>query len=153
MGWYDLQRAIIHHKCEGLSDEDARRAVLPTSPLMTMAGIVYHLRWVEHSWFEALFLNRPSRRPGDAEGEHEDADMMPGDIPLSQLLDEYQQQCAISNEIIAAHDLGETGRNTEYKSAAASLRWMIIHMIEETARHAGHADAIRELIDGRTSYY
>jgi hypothetical protein len=49
VGWLDLQRAIVHWKCAGLSEVDAHRSVLPTSPLMTMAGVVSHLRWVEHA--------------------------------------------------------------------------------------------------------
>jgi Protein of unknown function (DUF664) len=151
VGWLDLQRAIVHLKCEGLSEVDAHRAVLPTSPLMTMAGIVSHLSWTEHCWFEVLFLGRPATGP-QFEGP-EDADFMVEGVPLAQLLSEYERQCAVSNEIIAAHSLDEAGRHPDYKSAAGSLRWMVIHMIEETARHAGHADAVRELLDGAKSYY
>ena len=151
VGWLDLQRAIIHWKCEGLSEADAHRSVLPASPLMTMAGLVSHLRWVEHCWFEVLFLGGPAKGPQFEEPE--DADMMVEGIPLAQLLDEYERQCTVSNEIVAAHPLDEAGRHPDFRSGAASLRWMLIHMIEETARHAGHADAIRELIDGQKGYY
>ncbi|MEV4625143.1 DinB family protein [Micromonospora sp. NPDC049523] len=152
VGWYDMQRAIIHYKCEGLSEVDAHRSVLPTSPLMTVAGVVSHLRWVEQTWFEVLFLGRPAEGPQFQE-EPEDADMMVDGIPLSQLLADYERQCAISNEIIAAHSLDEVGRHPDFRSAEASLRWMVIHMVEETARHAGHLDTIRELLDGETGYY
>jgi hypothetical protein len=51
VGWLDLQRALVRWKCDGLSEADAHRAVLPASPLMTMAGVVSHLRWAEHCWF------------------------------------------------------------------------------------------------------
>jgi hypothetical protein len=61
VGWLDVQRAIVHRNCEGLSDADAHRAVLPGSPLVTMAGAVSHLRWVEHCWFEVVFLGRRRR--------------------------------------------------------------------------------------------
>lgn len=152
VGWLDLQRAIVHWKCEGLSEQDAHRAVLPTSPLMTMAGIVSHLRWVEQTWFEVLFLGRPAVGPQFDETV-EDADMMVDDVPMQQLLDQYDRQCRISNEIIAQHSLDEAGRRPDFKSAAATLRWMLIHMVEETARHAGHADIIRELLDGSKGYY
>lgn len=152
VGWLDLQRAIIHLKCEGLSEADAHRSVLPTSPLMTVAGLVSHMRWVENTWFEVLFLGRPAEGPQFVD-EPEDADMMVEGIPLAQLLEEYDRQCEVSNEIAAAHSLDEVGRHPDFKSAAASLRWMLIHMIEETARHAGHLDAIRELLDGRKGYY
>ena len=151
VGWLDLQRAIVHWKCDGLSETDAHRAVLPTSPLMTMAGIVSHLRWVE-TWFEVLFLGRPAVGPQFDE-TIEDADMMVDDVPIQQLPDEYERQCRISNEIIAQHSLDEVGRHPDFKSAGATLRWMLIHMVEETARHAGHADIIRELLDGSKGYY
>jgi Protein of unknown function (DUF664) len=151
MGWYDLQRAIVHLKCEGLSEADAHRAVLPASPLMTVAGVVSHLRWAEQLWFEVLFLARPGTGPG-FDGV-EDSEMMTDGVPLPRLLGEYAAQCAVSNEIIAARPLDETGRNTDFPDGGATLRWMVIHMLEETARHAGHLDAIRELLDGQKSYY
>ncbi|MBA4860553.1 DinB family protein [Streptomyces sp. PSKA54] len=152
VGWLDLQRSIVQWKCKGLSDKDAHRAVLPSSPLMTMAGVISHLRWTEQTWFEVLFLGGPADGPQFQE-EPEDADMRVEGIPLDQLLDEYERQCAVSNKIIAAHSLDEVGRHPDFRSAAANLRWMVIHMIEETARHAGHLDAIRELLDGDTGYY
>jgi uncharacterized damage-inducible protein DinB len=153
VGWLDVQRAIVHWKCEGLSDEDAHRAVLPSSPLMTMAGLVSHLRWVEHCWFEVLFLDRPAAdNPQFAADGQDDADMRVADVSLAQLLVDYERQCSTSNEIVAAHSLDDIGRSREFRSGSASLRWMLIHMIEETARHAGHADAMRELLDGTTGY-
>jgi hypothetical protein len=153
LGWYDLQRAIVHWKCEGLSDVDARRRVLPASPLTTVAGIVSHLRWTEHCWFEVLFLGGPPDGNPQFDEHTDDADWTVPDTPLATLLAEYERQCARSNEIIAAHPLDEPGRHPEYRSGRASLRWMIIHMIEETARHAGHLDTVRELVDGRRGYY
>jgi len=152
VGWLEMQRAIVHWKCEGLSDEDAHRPVLPTSPLMTMAGVVSHLRWTEQCWFEVLFLGRPAEGPQFVD-EPEDADMRVAGVPLAQLLEEYERQCAVSNDIVAAHSLEDVGRHPDFRSAAANLRWMLIHMIEETARHVGHLDAIRELLDGDKGYY
>jgi len=150
VGWLDLQRAIVAWKCEGLSEADAHRSVLPTSPHMTMAGIVSHLRWAEHLWFEMIFMGHPA-------GPHfegpEDADMTVEGIPLGQLLGEYARQCVTSNDIIAAHSLEDVGRYPEYRATEATLRWIMLHMIEETARHAGHMDAIRELLDGQKGYY
>ncbi|WP_103501352.1 MULTISPECIES: DinB family protein [Streptomyces] len=151
-GWLSMQRAIIHWKCEGLSEADAHRPVLPASPLMTMAGLVLHLRWVEHMWFEVMLLGRPATGPFFQE-EPEDADMRAAGIPLSRLLAEYTEQCAISDGVIAASSLDQVGRHPDFEAASGSLRWMMLHMIEETARHAGHADAIRELLDERTGYY
>jgi hypothetical protein len=152
VGWLDMQRAIVHFKCDGLSDVDAHRVLLPSSPLMTVGGIVSHLRWVEHTWFEVVFLGGPADGPQFDETV-EDADMRVDGVPLAQLLADYQRQCAVSNEIIAAHPLEQAGRHPDFRSAAASLRWMLIHMVEETGRHAGHLDVIRELLDGRKGYY
>jgi uncharacterized damage-inducible protein DinB len=152
VGWLDLQRALVHWKCEGLSEADAHRTVLPTSPLMTAAGVVSHLRWVEHCWFEVLFLGRAAEGP-QFQDEPEDADFRVEGIPVARLLEEYEQQCAVSRQIIAAHALDEVGRHPDFGSAAATLRWMLIHMVEETARHVGHLDAMRELLDGVTGYY
>ncbi|MPZ28628.1 MAG: DUF664 domain-containing protein [Micromonosporaceae bacterium] len=152
VGWLDLQRAIVHWKCEGLSEADAQRSVLATSPRMTVAGVVSHLRWVENLWFEVILLGRPADGPQFDEGT-EDADMIVDGIPLGQLLAEYGGQCALSNDIVAAHSLDQVGRHPDFKVSGASLRWILLHMIEETARHAGHLDTIRELLDGRKGYY
>jgi uncharacterized damage-inducible protein DinB len=152
VGWLELQRSIIHWKCEELSDIDADRSILPTSPLMTMAGVVSHLRWVEHAWFEVLFLGGPTVGPL-FQDEPEDAEMRVEGIPLTQLLGDYDRQCKVSNEIVAAHSLDDVGKRAGFGSGAASLRWMLFHMIEETARHAGHLDIMREQLDGARGYY
>jgi uncharacterized damage-inducible protein DinB len=152
LGWFDLQRALVPWKCEGLSEADAHRTVLPTSPLMTMAGIVAHLRWAENTWFEVLLLGHPADGP-QFQDEPEDAEMLVEGVPLAQLLEDYERQCSTSNEIIAAHSLDDVGQHPGVESASATLRWMLIHMIEETARHVGHMDTIRELLDGRKGYY
>jgi hypothetical protein len=153
IGWLDMQRAIIHWKCEGLSDVDAHRPVLPASPLLTMAGLIAHMRWTEHCWFEVILLNRPAEANPQFVDEPDDADMLVEGAPLARLLAEYDQQCVVSNEIVAAHSLDDIGLNRDFKAGNASVRWMLLHMIEETARHAGHADAIRELLDGQRGYY
>ncbi|WP_035844437.1 DinB family protein [Kitasatospora azatica] len=152
ISWLDMQRAIIHWKCEGLSEEDAHKVVIPTSPLMTVAGLVSHMRWVEHCWFEVMLMGRPPSGPLFDESV-EDGDMRVAGVPLAQLLAEYTRQCAVSDEIIAAHGLDDAGRQTEFRAGAATLRWTLLHMIEETARHAGHLDIVRELVDGSTGYY
>ncbi len=152
LAWLDMQRAVVHWKCEGLSAEDAHRVVIPTSPLMTMAGLVSHLRWVEHCWFEVMLMGRPATGPQFDE-EVEDADLRVEGVPLEQLLREYAAQCAVSDEIIAAHGLDDVGRQKDFRAGAATLRWTLLHMVEETARHAGHLDLVRELLDGSKGYY
>lgn len=144
-----MQRAIIHWKCADLSDTDAHRAMLPASPLMTMAGLVSHLRWVEHLWFEVVLLGGPAESPYFAE---EDDEMRVAGVPLEQILGDYQRQCARADEIIAGHSLDDVANHPEH-GHGTTLRWILFHMVEESARHAGHADAIRELLDNTTGYY
>jgi hypothetical protein len=152
VGWLDLQRALVHYKCEGISDADARRALIPGNPAMTLAGLVSHLRWVEHCWFEAVFLGRPTA-PNPQFGDVDDADFEVGDTPLADLLDAYARQCAVSNGITAASSLDALGTNTEYRADELTLRWILLHMLEEVARHVGHMDLLREQLDGVTGYY
>ncbi len=149
LGWLDLQRAIVPYKCEGLSDADAARVVVPTSPLLTVAGVVRHLRWTEHLWFEVVFLGSPSDvNPAFAA---EDGDFVLDGTPLAQLLEQYAAQCARSNEIVAAASLDDVGVG-DRTADRASLRWMLQHMLEETARHLGHLDVGRELLDVQHGY-
>ncbi|GAA3062367.1 Protein of unknown function (DUF664) [Actinokineospora globicatena] len=142
----DFLRGTIAHKSAGLSEPDAHRSVLP-SPLMTVAGLLSHLRWVEAYWFDVSLGGQPNRAPYSAErpdGEFEIA----ADLSLDQLLADYAEQCARSREVTAAMGLDDTvAFRGEHR---LSLRWVLIHMIEETGRHAGHLDVIRELLDGVT---
>jgi hypothetical protein len=150
IGWLDLQRILVRHKLNGLRPEDEHRPLLPASPLMTPAGLVSHMRWVEHLWFEAIFLNAPRDGNPAFRKDVADAEMRVAGVPLAQLLDEFDAQWARSNEIVAAHSLDDIGQDPEFRP---SLRWIVIHMVEETARHIGHLDAMRELADGQTGYY
>ena len=154
IGWLDLQRSFVRMKCEGLSAADEHRKVLPTSPLMTMAGLVAHLRWNEYAWFQLNVAGVPDTGQTPwTEGGHVDAEMFVDDVPLSQLLDEYDEECARSNATIADLPLDALEQGPSVRdSGAASLRYVLCHMIEETARHVGHLDIIRELLDGSTSY-
>ena len=151
VGWLDLQRAIVQMKCEGLSDAGAHRLVLPGSPLTTLAGAVAHLRWAEYCWFEVVFLGRPAVGPRFGDGP-ERAGLRVSSQPLDRLLADYERQCARSNEIAAAHSMDDVGKHQGFRAAAATLRWILIHMVEQTARHAGRMDAIRELLDAERGY-
>ena len=150
LGWLDLQRALVPWKCEGLGEADAHRVLLPSSPAMTVAGLVSHLRWTEHCWFEVLFLDRPAD-VNTQFGDVEDADVHADGVPLAQLVEEYTAQCAVSNEIVAAASLDDVAANTAFRQA--SLRWILQHMLEETARHVGHLDLLREQLDGAKGYW
>lgn len=143
-GFLDYLRATIELKCAGLSDEDASRPVLP-SPLLTAAGIVKHLRWVEDYWFGVVLAARPDHAPYTVEDPDADWRIEVGET-VSGLLGDYAAQCAVSREIVAGlefdHEVPFRDKGT------VSVRWVLIHMVEETGRHAGHIDVVRELLDG-----
>ena len=145
-GVLDYQRASVHLKCEGLEDSAARRTLLP-SPLTTIAGVVSHLLWNEHYWMECVLGGRDDE--AQCTEEDPDADWRPAaDVPLADLLAEYERRCSAARGIVADLDLdavpGHPGR------PPISVRTAMLHMIEETARHLGHLDVLRELTDGVT---
>ncbi|GAA0576523.1 DUF664 domain-containing protein [Kribbella sandramycini] len=151
VGWLDLQRKLVRHKLDGLKPDDEHRGVFPDSPLMTPAGLVAHLKWTEHCWFNVIFSGEPKdSNPQFRQDLPDDAEWMVEGVPLAQLLAEYDAQWARSNEITAAHGLDELGQQEDFKP---SLRWVLIHMVEETARHVGQLDTMRELLDGQRGYY
>lgn len=151
IGWLDLQRALVRRKLEGLRAEDEHRAVLPESPLMTPTGLVSHMRWTEHCWLNVVFLGESEdSNPQFDRSAPTDSEWIVDGVPLARLLDEFETQCAQSNEIAAAHSLDEEGKKPDF---APTLRWILIHLVEETARHVGHLDTVRELLDGRRGYY
>jgi hypothetical protein len=149
LGWLDLQRALVRRKSEGLSDEQSRASLIPTSPLMTVAGLVSHMRWTEHCWFEVLFLGHDSSTNPQFTEVADDLDWLADGVPLAKLLDEYEAQCALSNEIVAGSGLDAVGCHPDFGASAGTL----LHMREETGRHVGHLDLLQELLDGETGYY
>lgn len=146
----DYVRDTVHAKCSGISEEDARRALLPGSPLMTISGLVSHLRWVEYAWFETTLLGEPSEAPWT--DDDPDREMrIAVEKPIAQLLAEYRASCDKYRELVASLDLDtpSTG-HLEWRSEPVTLRWILFHLIEETARHNGHIDILREMADGVT---
>ena len=147
-GWLDWQRATVRRKVEGLSDQDGYRSLLPTSPRMTVAALVSHLRWTERGWFAASFPSRADDYPApDASGGWE----FPRK-PLGSLVDEYEAECDVSRHVVQSLDLGATQEFTPAEYSPVSVRWILAHMIDETARHLGHLDLLREQLDGTRSY-
>ncbi|MEU9750021.1 DinB family protein [Streptomyces niveus] len=147
----DYARGTARAKCEGVSDENARKALLPGSPLMTMSGVINHLRWVEYYWFHVVFLGEEDRAP--MTDEDPDREMrIAVDFPLTQLLDEYAEQSSLYRELVAGSDLGKQAQRTIRNGVHVDLRWIMHHLIEETARHNGHLDILREMLDGTTGH-
>jgi uncharacterized damage-inducible protein DinB len=146
----DYVRDTVHAKCAGLSDEGARRAPLHGSPLMTISGLVSHLRWVEFSWIELTILGRTGHGPW-TEDDPDREMRIATEIPIAQLLDDYRAACARHRELVAPLDLDAPSRGTlPWRTEPVTLRWILFHLIEETARHNGHIDILREMADGVT---
>jgi hypothetical protein len=100
VAFLDYVRATVHAKCEHLSEADARSAPLPGSPLMTISGLVSHLRWMEYFWFQVMLLGEEDRGPWTDEDPDREL-RIAVDVPIAQLLTEYAAQCRHSTELIA----------------------------------------------------
>jgi uncharacterized damage-inducible protein DinB len=155
LGFLDFQRATLAWKCAGLDAAGLAATVAP-SP-MTLGGILKHLAYVEADWFTRTLLGRDRPPPWDAVDWTADPDWdwhSAAADPPEQLRALWQDTVADSRAIVAAAladgDLGQLARRTWPDGRAASLRWILTHMIEEYARHNGHADLLRESVDGRT---
>jgi uncharacterized damage-inducible protein DinB len=147
----DYVRDTVHVKCAGISEENARRAPLPGSPLMTISGLVSHLHRVEFYWLEVVLLGTPNIGPW-TDDEDPDREMrIAVDIPIAQLLGEYRDSCARHRELVTALDLDTpSAGQLDWRTEPVTLRWILFHLIEETARHNGHLDILREMADGVT---
>lgn len=141
----DRHRDAVLWKIEGLSDEQLRQRVTPsgTSPL----GLLKHLGYVEYGWFCGTF-GEPEEAPWfDTDDPEADLRIDPEET-TEQILGYYQRACAAADAAIAKYAVEDTG--TAWYGETVTMRWVLVHMVEEVARHAGHLDIVRELIDGRT---
>ncbi len=148
-GWLEFHRAILLDKCTGLNDEQRKRRPIGTS-LMSLHGLIRHAAEVERNWFRRA-LGGQYEVPGIFLTESSpDADWFPLDgADWSADVATWQAECENSRQTAAAHSLDDTGTGRRGgRRLEFSLRWIYNHMIEEYARHNGHADLIRELIDG-----
>lgn len=142
----DYQRAVLARKALGLTDEQARIAACPPSKL-TMLGLVRHLAGVERGWAQRTLLGLDVA-PLYATKEHPDAEFHPSpDATLADALDVYWAEIAMADRIYAEASLDDI---VQRGYADYSVRWVLIHLVEEYARHCGQADLIREAIDGTT---
>ena len=148
-------RLVMRIAAYGLTDEQARLA--PTAGALTVGGLVKHVAAVERSWMNTMLQRRP---PAD-EGEQDyDANFRLGpDETLADALASYDEAAKETDAIIAGiADLGQpvpVPQDAPWfpKDVEAwSVRWVLLHLIQETARHAGHADIVRESIDGATAF-
>jgi uncharacterized damage-inducible protein DinB len=141
----DRHRDAVLWKLEGLDDDALRRAMTPSGT--NLLGLVKHLAAVEYGWFCETFGRQTEPLPDVEEDPDADLRVRP-DETTEEILAFYGRARAASDRVIEELELEATG--TAWFGDAVSLRWVLIHMVEETARHAGHVDIVRELIDGMT---
>ncbi|HEY3141823.1 MAG TPA: DUF664 domain-containing protein [Acidimicrobiales bacterium] len=145
------QRAEVIATADGLTDEQARWT--PEGALLPIIGIINHLTHVEWRWMNGRYLQQPF--PPRAEEFHPD-----GDVVLADIVEAYRMRGQETDEIVSeasslrAPCVGVEGDGPPVHemfgySEPLDLRWVVLHLIEETAHHAGHADSTRELLDGR----
>ncbi|MGW6599046.1 DinB family protein [Streptomyces sp. NPDC055036] len=148
--WLDFHRATLALKCSGLKDDQLRLAAAAPSS-MTLLGLVQHMAEVERNWFQRVFAGQ------DVHAVFEESNVDGFALEDGRGLDEamavWRTEIARGRELVAAASLDDSGRLSEQDAGivgdvGVSLRWIMVHMIEEYARHNGHADLIRERIDG-----
>ncbi|HVK22689.1 MAG TPA: DinB family protein [Actinokineospora sp.] len=140
----DRHRDVVVWKLEGLDDEQVRRIMTPSG--VSLLGLVKHLASVEYGWFCETF-GKPVEPLGFDPATEEDSRIAPGET-TADILAFYARARAAADQVIAETALDDTG--TSWSGETVSMRWVLIHMLEEVARHAGHIDILRELIDGVT---
>lgn len=137
LGWLAHLRASLLRKLEDLDEEQARWR--PDGALVSLLGLVNHLAHVEWRWLDGTMLGEPTSRS--------EAEFHPGpELTVGAVVAAYRARAKATEAAVRAMPL--TRRGTD--GSGRDLRWVLLHLIEETARHAGHGDATRELLDGVT---
>ena len=148
----DFQRAVLARKAEGLSR--VQLAHTTASSDLTLGGLIKHMAMVEDIWFTARFAGRPSSEPWASAPWDEDRDWeltSAADDEPSELFALFDAACARSRSIVASAEslAAVSAQPPDSGHQARNLRWILVHMIEEYARHVGHADLLRQDIDGQ----
>ncbi len=145
--WLEYQRATLALKCAGLTDDQLRFRAVPPST-MSLLGLVRHMADVEAAWFRRILSRAESpwiyRSGADPDGDFDNVD----DAIVEHDFAAWRAECDNARAVAAAMELDDHGLGK--RGDLISLRWVLVHMIEEYARHNGHADLLRECIDGST---
>ncbi|MFB9435555.1 DinB family protein [Streptomyces showdoensis] len=148
--WLDFHRATLATKCEGLDDAQLRTPSAPPSDLNLM-GLVRHMAEVERGWFRRVLAGESEAGWIYTTKEDHDADVhVTSEDTWAEAYATWQAEIAHARANAAGRGLDEPGSGTHRSGKTFNLRWIYLHMIEEYARHNGHADLIRERIDGAT---
>jgi uncharacterized damage-inducible protein DinB len=145
----EWQRATIARKCEGLTAEQLRQRSAPPSTL-SLLGLVRHLADVERGWFRRTLAGEDVEdiysSDADPDGDFNNIDS----VDVDEALATWRSECEQARKIVASRTLDDTGR--QRTGSVVSMRWILVHMVEEYSRHNGHADLLRERIDGAVGY-
>jgi uncharacterized damage-inducible protein DinB len=154
-GWLDYHRATILWKVEGLDDEQLRRRLVGSRT--TLLGLIKHLAHVERGWFRVVFAGEQVRGDPRHDSDPDFDFAVDAGETTEDVISLYLEEIRLAREAIAGASPDTRARRAEVhyngeriRGEELTLRWILTHMIEETARHNGHADILRELIDGRT---
>jgi uncharacterized damage-inducible protein DinB len=155
LGFLSQERYVVRLAAFGMTDEQARMA--PSVSSLSVGGILKHLTEVQEFWTDIM---AGRREPSEDEGEHEYADSfrLAGDQTLQSVLDRYEQVGAETERVarsLGAEHLVAVPHDVPWfptDVAHWTVRWLLLHLIEETSRHAGHADIVRESVDGATAF-
>ncbi|GAB2731195.1 DinB family protein [Streptomyces bullii] len=149
-GWLEFHRQTLAWKCEGLTDEQLRTASVEPSDL-SLLGLVRHMADVERSWFRRVLAGEDAA-PIHYSDEDRDGEFHLTDTDTWQdARTTWQEEIAAARRIAAGFGLDDISKGAHRRTGERfNLRWIYTHMIEEYARHNGHADLIRERIDGAT---
>jgi uncharacterized damage-inducible protein DinB len=152
------QRDSVLKIVEGLPEAAWQTPVVPSG--WTVAGMLWHLGGVEHHWLQHVTTGvMEERRPDEEAGDEEAYDPEAAftcDWPSADLIANYRDECRRSDEVLAVTPLSAAPRglgfhhDPEYTKQITNVRWIVLHVIEETAAHSGHLEMARELLDGKT---
>ncbi len=147
-GFLDWYRAVVEHKVDGLSFDQATKMMTPSG--LCPLGVVKHLGWVERGWFRDIFVGEDVEAI-DVDGDNSPEFAVDADDTTESVLAFYRSEVEQAKLIVAeATSLDALSAKPTDFGGHVSLRWIMVHMLEETARHAGHLDVMREKLDGQT---
>ena len=147
--WLEFHRTTLLMKCEGLDDVSRKARPVPTSKL-SLHGLLRHMAEVERNWFRRVLQREPDTPYIWLDPAIDDSELVPlDDADWDADLAAWLAQCDVSRQAASQHELDDTGLR---HGKPCTLRWIYTHMIEEYARHNGHADLIRELVDGSVGW-
>jgi len=158
LSFLQRQRDAVLKIVDGLREEDWQKPVMPSG--WTVAGMLAHIGGAEYHWFQRVTAGRVAEPAPDGDEEEEggyDPDAaFTCDYPSAEIIASYRQVCGMSDEVLAVTPLSaaparpDVHPDPEVVPQITNVRWIVLHIIEETATHSGHLEIARELLDGKT---